>query len=502
MGDLLSDRPLLRYLIKLTDDELLRYYKSIPICLVVYRMLPKLSQNIVTKLLWLPLHNWKRSFKKDYLKLLVPHLILLFRLRIINDPEQKQLSLNHDFKENYLTGIMLEPKDIVNLRTAELSEKKAKKIAGKDLGEKANERWECILTYLALPSPESAKKVSIGTKTLFQETGFVRDRGNLETEITSQGFQFLLLNRVEQLWTYILQYFDFKKQSGEDNFYCFEFLLKLTLLVNFNNEGSKDLNRAGMFQTENTNKDIDDEDRDGGNQGSTKSSSNTNINLQLKAYNIGDDWDEELQNFFVHLRELGLVFLRKRKDGFFFLTPLMNNLAVSSTSIENMQEANKNSGFIIAESNYRVYAYSDNDLQLAILSTFTDMLYRFDDLAVGVLTRDSVRKALSVGITAKQIITFLRSNSKIDCIEKNGPIFCVPITISDQITLWEQERQRIETEPAIFMEHFDSESQFRALLKFTKENDLLLWCNESTKEIIAKESEKERIGHFLRSLRR
>lgn len=52
------------------------------------------------------------------------------------------------------------------------------------------------------------------------------------------------------------------------------------------------------------------------------------------------------------------------------------------------------------------------------------------------------------------------------------------------------------------MEHFDSETQFRALLKFTKENDLLLWCNESTKEIIAKESDKERIGHFLRNLRR
>uniref|UniRef100_A0A0N5C2B2 General transcription factor IIH subunit 4 n=1 Tax=Strongyloides papillosus TaxID=174720 RepID=A0A0N5C2B2_STREA len=491
MGDLLYDRPLLKYFIKLTDDELLRYYKSIPICLVVYRVLPKLSQNIVTKLLWLPLHNWKRSFKKDYLKNLVPHLILLFRLRIINDPEQKQLSLNHDFKENYLTGIMLEPKDI---------KRKLKKIAGKDLSEKANERWECILTYLALPSPESAKKVSLGTKTLFQETGFVRGRGNFETEIISLGFQFLLLNRIEQLWTYILQYFDFKKQNGEDNFHCFEFLLKLTLLV-INNEGCKDLSKAGMFYADNVYKDMDDEEGDVS-QAGTKSSSNVNPNLQIKAYNIIDDWDEELQNFFVHLRELGLVFLRKRKDGFFFLTPLMNNLAVSSTSIENMQEANKNSGFIIAESNYRVYAYSDNDLQLAILSTFTDMLYRFDDLAVGVLTRDSVRKALSVGITAKQIITFLRSNSKAECIEKNGPIFCVPITISDQITLWEQERQRIETETAIFMEHFDSETQFRALLNFAKEHDLLLWCNESTKEIIAKESGKERIGHFLRNLRR
>ena len=68
--------------------------------------------------------------------------------------------------------------------------------------------------------------------------------------------------------------------------------------------------------------------------------------------------------------------------------------------------------------------------------------------------------------------------------------------------MWEQERQRIETETAIFMEHFDSETQFRALLNFVREHDLLLWCNESTKEIIAKESGKERIGHFLRNLRR
>lgn len=81
---------------------------------------------------------------------------------------------------------------------------------------------------------------------------------------------------------------------------------------------------------------------------------------------------------------------------YFFLTPLLTLLATAGSSKELGAEHIKNKGFLVVETNYRVYAYTNSSLQLAILSTFTELLYRFSDVVVGVMTRDSVRRALQV----------------------------------------------------------------------------------------------------------
>ncbi|KAJ7138023.1 transcription factor TFIIH subunit p52/Tfb2, partial [Mycena epipterygia] len=55
--------------------------------------------------------------------------------------------------------------------------------------------------------------------------------------------------------------------------------------------------------------------------------------------------------------------------------------------------------------NYRIYAYTGtlhNPLQTAVLNFFVALKYRFPNLSVGSITRDSVKKALSNGISAEQ----------------------------------------------------------------------------------------------------
>lgn len=117
---------------------------------------------------------------------------------------------------------------------------KIKKAANKDLYKKAVDRWECILRYLAMPSDGADKGVSMQTQQLFQHIGFTRDGmetrdaltqilGGSDLEITSLGFQFLLLNRVEQIWTYILYYLRYVQETSGDLLEVLEFLLKLTL---------------------------------------------------------------------------------------------------------------------------------------------------------------------------------------------------------------------------------------------------------------------------------
>lgn len=83
-------------------------------------------------------------------------------------------------------------------------------------------------------------------------------------------------------------------------------------------------------------------------------------------------------------------------------------------------------GFIILETNYRLYAYTgerymlishnptfeprainvDNPLQTAVLNLFATLKSRFPNLVVGSITRDSVKKALANGISADQVHIF------------------------------------------------------------------------------------------------
>lgn len=50
-----------------------------------------------------------------------------------------------------------------------------------------------------------------------------------------------------------------------------------------------------------------------------------------------------------------------------------------------------------------MYRVLDNPLEIAVLNLFITMKYRFPNLVVGMLTRESVRKALSNGISAEQV---------------------------------------------------------------------------------------------------
>jgi hypothetical protein len=52
---------------------------------------------------------------------------------------------------------------------------------------------------------------------------------------------------------------------------------------------------------------------------------------------------------------------------------------------------------------------TDNPLQTAVLNLFVALKYRFPNLVVGSITRESVKKALNSGISAGQV-RFLSNN--------------------------------------------------------------------------------------------
>lgn len=110
---------------------------------------------------------------------------------------------------------------------------------------------------------------------------------------------------------------------------------------------------------------------------------------------------------------------------YFFLTPVIRILAMSEGSnntkavLTKLVDPDKSvpptgslksliKGFLIVETNFRVYAYTNSTLQLAILSTFTELNYRFQDVAMGSMTRDSVRRALQVVILKTFLVDLIK----------------------------------------------------------------------------------------------
>ncbi|KAI1714052.1 transcription factor tfb2 domain-containing protein [Ditylenchus destructor] len=489
--NLFSDRPFLIYLAHLNEELLLRLYDSKTCVVAIFRMLPPMAQRCFLNLLYQPQSDWKTWVKKRYLKNAYQSLVLLFRLKIAEGHLDGKRELNLDFKMNYIGSLLSGPLEITGLRRLDPAAGddillKKKKV--EDLLKKPVESWENVLRYLVTPNePATVKAVSDSTRQLFRHVAFLGQH----LEISKAGFHFLLLSRVEQIWTYLIYYLRFLDNGNRpdsDLFNVIEFFLKLLLCVtpHDNYESQKEECKPSPFV-------------------------------------IDPAWPNDVQNFLVHLREIGIVYIRKRKDGFFFLTPLlyllsasegstkeggMNETSISSapalTTNNSLSTVNKGSskGFILVETNFKAFAYTDSSLQLAILSIFTQLLYRFQDMSVGEISRDSVRKALQSGVTAEQIVLYLKANAHSQMVSTHGQANCIPSNVVDQIFLWEEERKRLTCTPGTLYSQFDSEAEFVEWKNFAATQNILQWHSNMDRVIIVSEEGHEAIREWRNSKRR
>ncbi|CBK19514.1 General transcription factor IIH subunit 4 [Caenorhabditis elegans] len=412
-------------------------------------MLPPIAQQTTIQLIW------KGSFPTasdvEETKEIEDQVKLLKDLGLVHrQTTDGKLNIDTDYKRSYMYAAMLGAAQISSL----VLEPNEGNRRGKDVEKKAVERWDCILRYLALPSEENTQAVSETTRNLFKKANFTSG-GDTQIEITTFGFQFLLLSPVKQMWTYVIEYLKLEMSQGQDIVEVIEPLIQIVLLAN---RGFK---------------------------------------AERECYQIDANWTEPQNELLNHLRELGVIFIRKRKDGVFFLTQLLTHLATNET-IDDVSAEKVSNGKVIVETNFRVYAYTSSLLQLAIIALFTEMTYRFQDMSVGMITRESVRGALQHGITAAQIISFLRANAHPQCIATSGPVNCLPITVADQIRLWEDERRRMNLKDAYIYSHFESEDEFHGVCEYARQQNILLWSDNQQKLVIVNEDGHELVRQWYK----
>jgi len=231
-----------------------------------------------------------------------------------------------------------------------------------------------------------------------------------------------------------------------------------------------------------------------------------------KDYSTGNLTEDQLVCL-QHLREFGLIFQRKRKSKRFYPTKLALNLtsgggmgdaalpsatSQSSTDLlssKSSQSLPSENGFIVVETNYHVYAYTESALKTALLALFSEMQYRFPNLCVGVITRTSVRRALSAGVSAEQIIHFLKTHAHPE-MTKNQAKGVIPGVICDQIRLWELERDRFVFTEGVLYNQFLSQRDYELLRDYAKEQKCLTWENPAKRVMVVTKAGHEDVRRF------
>ena len=436
----LDCKDLYEYLLTLSSNVLDDLYDHPFTCLAVFRGLPEIAKHYIMRTLFtdqkLPDTFVSMWCKKVQTQLHATAIMKLKGLHIWNEISTGTSSVRYDmnphFRKNLKIGlcgsgnIQEEP-----LKTVE--EKHARDVSFLD--KYSRERWECVLYYMTGSQVSENAGVSEDVARVLINSGLLLfDVKAQTTSITSSGFQFLLLDTSTQVWYFMVKYLDSKE--GLALVQCLSFLFQISFSTLGKDYGVKNLT-------------------------------------------------EQQFTFLQLLREIGLAFQRKRKSKRFYPTRLAINLGSAVTG--NVSSSAQHQGYLIVETNYRIYAYTDSALQIALLALFADLKSRFPLFTVGVLSRQSVQQALACGITAEQIIDFLRTRAHPQ-MYNNTPV--IPATITDQVKLWEMERERLRYTEGVLYNQFLSQSDYEMLRKYADDMHVLLFANNQKRLMVV-----SRAGH-------
>ncbi|KAI9476627.1 RNA polymerase II transcription factor B subunit 2 [Zychaea mexicana] len=448
------------YLETLPTFTFLRLFEKPATCLAIFRLLPSIGRQIVMSFLYveadIPVQDVNDWVNKDGERMLPEALHKLSRLRIM-DRHNNTLMMNGTFRQefkNALTGGGTQQSFGLPCSTPDKHS-----VDIPFLDQYATQQWESILHYMVGTS--SSKKPSRGVLNLLERSQLMQygsdDPGTLQ--ITNKGFQFLLQDVNTQVWAFLLQYLNMAEVLQMD----------LVEVLNF------------LFQ--------------------------------LGSLELGENYSVETltqtqQQMLEDLRDYGIVYQRKRGSRRYYPTRLATtltsgSLAITGAALRNVTAgdtskapaAGGEQGFVILETNYRIYAYTESPLQIAVLNLFVQLQSRFRNMVAGVITRDSVKNALIKGITARQIISYLETHAHPQ-MRKNTPI--LPLTVVDQIQLWEMERCRLKTTSAYLYHEFNMQADFDAAEKYAKDIDVLLWSNPKKRTMAITQSGHDQVKGFVK----
>ena len=201
------------------------------------------------------------------------------------------------------------------------------------------------------------------------------------------------------------------------------------------------------------------------------------------------------------LGDFGLIYQSSRNSKRFYPTRLATTLTSDASALRasaNFSNAlgssSQGQGFIVIETNYRIYAYTTSALQIAILQLFCRLSTRYPNMVAGKITRESIRRAVAMGITSDQIITFLSTHAHPQMFKANQVL---PPTVVDQIKLWQIEGERMKATTGFLLKDFSSSQEYKECCRYAKEVGVLTWKSDDKRMFFV--TRHEQIAAYMRS---
>lgn len=425
-----------------------KLYENSFICEAILRSLPPLAKKYVLQLLYIEgvvsakgLEEWVLADGASKHRVAIDRLI---QLRILTETFERKKEASYLFNPTFQRNLQ---KHIVHGGVAPRepmpSNITVRLPSTEELDAYAVQQWELFLLHL-INSTEAEKSMNIRSSMMkvFQR-GLLSQKDDKEPpRLTESGFQFLLMDTNAQLWYIIREYITNCEEQGVDTADLISFLLELS------------------------------------------------FHVMGKAYNLNTLSDIQ-KTIIKDLVDLGLVKLQQgRKESWFIPSKLATNLSISLADTTTRKQ-----GFVVVETNFRLYAYSTSKLHCEILRLFARVEYQLPNLIVGAINKESLYKALLNGITADQIVSFLQQNAHPRVAEK---VPSVPENVTDQIRLWEADLNRVEMMPAHLYDEFPSKEVFDAACDFAREYGGLLWENSKKMRLVVKGEIFTQMKEFLR----
>lgn len=452
----------------LPEAVLTRLYQSPATCLAIFRLLPTMAKTLVMSMLFtdspMKISDVESWIKPESRKLQGEAIKKLKGLHLIKERYQSQtLILSQTFRKSYKNALTAGGSDTAGNYSFGIpcDTQDKNRVDIKFLDKHATEKWESILHFMV--GTPSATFPNQGVLSLLQHSGLMEGSSQYDMVITNTGFQFLLQDVNAQIWTLLIQYLNMASNLQMDPVDVLNFIFMLGSL-----ELGRDYSLSALSDT------------------------------QVKML---DD-----------LRDYGLVYQRKSSSRRFYPTRLATTLtsdsgtkrsasaAMDEAISQNTQSSShvlgggSGSGFLILETNFRIYAYTDSPLQISVLNLFVHLKTRFPNMVAGNITRESVRRALRNGIHAEQIITYLTVHAHPQ-MKKNDPILAP--TVVDQIRLWQLEMDRVKATDGYLFKDFKNAKEYEMVVTYAEQLGVLIWQSSSKKWFFVTEEGGTQVVDFV-----
>lgn len=421
-------------------------YANAFICEAILRSLPPLAKKYVLQMMYIDAPVYAKSMEEWVLpdgqskhRVAIDRLV---QLRVFTETVDRKKETSYEMNRTFQINLQKQliyggalPREPMPPGTAILP-------SLEELEAYALEQWECFLLHLiSSTQAERLTNFSSSMMKVFQR-GLLSQREKDAPRLTEYGFQFLLMDTNAQLWYIIREYIANAEERGVEPADLISFLLELS----FHETG--------------------------------------------QAYNI-NTLDDDQRSTIKDLADLGLVKLQQgRKESWFIPTKLATTLSVSLSDTSTRKQ-----GFVVVETNFRMYAYSTSKLHCEILRLFARIEYQLPNLIVGAMTKESLYNAFENGITADQIVSFLQQNAHPRVAER---VPAVPENVTDQIRLWESDLNRVEMTPAQLYDEFPSKDLFEAACDFAREYGGLLYEDSKRMRLVIKAELHNDMREYLR----